>query len=1666
MSKATDIVVDTGGDLFGIGRSVYNKTIGALWDSLTPELPEEDLATLGKGLQKGIDQPRRVTFGRDRVGGVIAHQAEVERGDKKYMQLIVLINGAPIDALEEIYIADKPITDYPAGSYDYELKDGRHTTASAKAVSKMAGWTNAHIGHGQAHIFLEFENNREVFPDGISDCEFLIRGVRVWDPRDPAQDPDDQNTWQWSQNAVLCALHYVRFYGAHEVPFERLPLTWWIAGINVCDEDAQYTEPGGTVTTEKRYTVNGSFQFTNNPLDILSQLERSFAGKIFRQMGQWYVRVGAWYGTPTYTVSEDDVHGNIKIKWHADLRDRANIVRATFSDPDQNYERTDAPPVEAAGYMEKDGQRLEKSISLPFVRSSTTAQRLSAIHLEQSRLGGIELPLKHKGLAAAVGRTIYVNLPKEALSNKIYRVVERRFRLDGGVTLMCIEDGPTLWADNLVPGAQDLTPNSSYRLGKPKPVFDVRVDVSDDEKAYLIWSHPAIAAVDKFELEIYQAGSLKHKTSVIDSQALLPDLGEGSFSAKLTAVNLFGQKSDTITFAYIVAAPARPTGLSYTQYKNHDTLQGRLVWDNPQNLKVIKHRIEIYAGTELIKSVDTAEFTLELFNLEIGSYVAKLSALTAKYVSEVATLNFAVSVPSPMYSRFGDPTFSEGLSKWSEDYVGEAISGVNNPNLSIVQSGSYGGNSAQISGQATLYWRQAIPVDVNKTYRMRFKVRQTQDPTSGGANAYAGVATLDKDFNNLTGGAGTHRYFAVKGHSIAVADGWQMFDAVITGVGLLDNQFRANTVYVRPMFIVNHASGNGIAEVDYCMFDEVLDADSIDHTDPRISNAAITGFVTEDLYAQEKAVLQAQIDKAITTWFYNGEPTLINEPALNWTTNEDKNTHLGDLYYDNVTGYAYRFMINATVYSWNKVSDSDVTKALADAAKAQDTADSKRRVFVAQPAPPYDVGDLWDTGAGIKRSTEDRVTGSYVSSDWVLVSDTTDYDSPLIANSSVYLDPRGNLIGAGGGQIDLVNSDTVEGGVITYGTSKYAAVQSAHSEIIADSEATNELARAIWSGWTAAAYLSTSDGYPTIGGLKKGKQYRIFCRAREVGALNSMPMFLYNNTQQKHVAIDGGQKEIVNKLTSEYQIIEVCSFKAEWNTNDSVYFGWGIGASSPSQDVNNCMVIDWLAIEPIDPANETVLGAQAKADAAVAAADAAAQAKANLAETTAKAYADGIVTEEEQRAIADAQAKADAAEQTAIAASKEWTDLKSSDHILFDINAIAPDVMPAGAPSPVGYSVTESKNVFSDFIPIRKGETIHCEMWAKQTGSSVRAYMGFERYDRNKKPIAGNDGTIYGGLTNTLLSTNWTKYTFSHALPTSHAPYNGSDGNEVCFVRCRLLFNYATTGQAYYSGYRMYRVPDQQYLPNVVAAGAGTALNVNPLSASDNGSSAKITIASHSRQYGFGSLSLNAGSITGLAFSTKYYVYYDDPTYSGGAVTYHATTNIQTVAAGNHRIFVSTITTPADGGGNTQPPPELCVTADMWLTSELKAEYAKSGDMLDTWWRGELAIKSPILQIRRSNDVRVIVEIETTSGAIVRVSAQTPIELKDHTTIKASDIRPFRDKVATLKGDGPILHWESVVRAEIIKEDFVYHISVGDGSFASGLDKNNRIVTHNGMMKP
>ncbi|EPO2258114.1 fibronectin type III domain-containing protein [Vibrio parahaemolyticus] len=170
-----------------------------------------------------------------------------------------------------------------------------------------------------------------------------------------------------------------------------------------------------------------------------------------------------------------------------------------------------------------------------------------------------------------------------------------------------------------------------------------------------------------------------------------------------------------------------------------------------------------------------------------------------------------------------DPHLTDPLKTFSKVASGSpdvisTLEGVGN--ISVV-SGVTGGNALSLTGDHWIYSTAVIPVDTSKKYKMVVKVRQTKDKTAGGSGFYAGVVTLDRNYNNLTGGEGTHRYFCAKSETLTVAGGWRTFEGYIQGVGDAHNNFRAGTAYVRPMFIVNYSKGNGIAEVDEIRFYEV-----------------------------------------------------------------------------------------------------------------------------------------------------------------------------------------------------------------------------------------------------------------------------------------------------------------------------------------------------------------------------------------------------------------------------------------------------------------------------------------------------------------------------------------------------------------------------------------------------------------------------------------------------------------------------------------------------------------------------------------------------------------------------------------------------------------------------------------------------------------------------
>lgn len=144
--------------------------------------------------------------------------------------------------------------------------------------------------------------------------------------------------------------------------------------------------------------------------------------------------------------------------------------------------------------------------------------------------------------------------------------------------------------------------------------------------------------------------------------------------------------------------------------------------------------------------------------------------------------------------------------------------------------------------------------------------------------------------------------------------------------------------------------------------------------------------------------LQNQIDKQIISYNGTDMPTLSNYPAVEWTTDTERNRHIND-YYDRritdsdgeVSYERYKFAYENNAYQWVRIADSGAAEAQAKALEALGIADSKNKIYYGDttPAVPYSINDLWiKTSGDIYMCNADRLSGATGSaSDWQLVND-------------------------------------------------------------------------------------------------------------------------------------------------------------------------------------------------------------------------------------------------------------------------------------------------------------------------------------------------------------------------------------------------------------------------------------------------------------------------------------------------------------------------------------------------------------------------------------------------------------------------------------------------------------------------------------------------------
>ncbi len=204
----------------------------------------------------------------------------------------------------------------------------------------------------------------------------------------------------------------------------------------------------------------------------------------------------------------------------------------------------------------------------------------------------------------------------------------------------------------------------------------------------------------------------------------------------------------------------------------------------------------------------------------VNASVMRTGLLSASVVQVGADTTFESGYDPTLISPDKvNPYFEKDLKCWSASYSGE------NPNEltlgSIISGvGSWGSKVWEHTGDRRIFYREAIPINTSKAYKGRFKVRQTVNSSvAGTSRTYAGVVCLDANYQYII-----YRWFIANSQTITVANGWKIFDGIISGEGTAINTFPAGTKYVRPVFLINYQSGDGTAQADGLEFFDVTEA--------------------------------------------------------------------------------------------------------------------------------------------------------------------------------------------------------------------------------------------------------------------------------------------------------------------------------------------------------------------------------------------------------------------------------------------------------------------------------------------------------------------------------------------------------------------------------------------------------------------------------------------------------------------------------------------------------------------------------------------------------------------------------------------------------------------------------------------------------------------------
>ena len=381
----------------------------------------------------------RFILGQAKVSGpiVFLHARDADGKPNQFLHMVHVLAAHRIDGLGRIYLDQDLISEAKFRNLvTYEWKRGLSDQGALDQLAAQVPekWTSAHRARGRAVMGTRFKYDDSTFPNGVPNVAAEVRGLPVFDPR--------VNTTLWSDNWANHVAAYIQRLPSFRNGQQVIDVASWIEAANISDEPVQLRGGG----SERRYTVNGTYDADEDPDVVLQRLVDAGAGMVVEAGGVWFIHAGAWRPA-TRTLGPDDLRGEVQARLNRPARDLANGVRATFIRPEANWQPVDAPVLRDAAAVARDGgAEVYADLELPFTASAATAQRLMRIWLQRNRAGlELTLPCTLSAFSCRPGDTVEVDL--EWLPERFFRVMSWSMDDDAaGVTLTLAAERPEFYS--------------------------------------------------------------------------------------------------------------------------------------------------------------------------------------------------------------------------------------------------------------------------------------------------------------------------------------------------------------------------------------------------------------------------------------------------------------------------------------------------------------------------------------------------------------------------------------------------------------------------------------------------------------------------------------------------------------------------------------------------------------------------------------------------------------------------------------------------------------------------------------------------------------------------------------------------------------------------------------------------------------------------------------------------------------------------------------------------------------------------------------------------------------------------------------------------------------------------------------------------------------------